>query len=105
MRIWTSITASTDTLRGISGVLRTGDAVLTSTSQRVSAWAGIGFDVLGSTCEQETNGVSSCYRLGWKWSNLLLLEHLDDQTPLAEQVSAFVYLRPPSRVTSEWGLT
>jgi len=49
MRIWTSITASTDTLRGISGVLRTGDAVLTSTSQRVSAWAGMGFDVLGST--------------------------------------------------------
>ena len=84
MRIWTSITASTDTLRGISGVLRTGDAVLTSTSQRVSAWAGMGFDVLGSTCVQETDTMSSCRRLRWRRSNLFLLEHLDDQTSLAE---------------------
>jgi len=50
MRIWISITASMDTLKGVSAVLRTGDAVLTSTSQRVSEWAGIGFDVFGSTC-------------------------------------------------------
>ena len=105
MRIWTSITASTDTLRGISGVLRTGDAVFTSTSQRVSAWAGMGFDVLGSTWERETTVMSLRCRLGWGRSNLLLLEHLDNQTSLAEQVSALVYLRPPSRKTGELSST
>jgi len=61
MRIWISITASTDTLKGVSGVLRTGDAVLTSTSQSVSEWAGMGFDVLGSTYEHaEVNVMDLC---------------------------------------------
>lgn len=46
---WTSKTASIVLLRGVSGVLRTGVAVFTSTSHKVSACAGNGVCVLGST--------------------------------------------------------
>ena len=30
-------------------------------------------------------------------TNLFLLEHVNDQTPFAEQIPVFVYLRPPSK--------
>jgi hypothetical protein len=49
MRSCTSNTASTEWLRGVSGVFRTGVAVFTSTSHRVSACAGMGSCVFGST--------------------------------------------------------
>ena len=48
MRIWISLTASTNAFKDVPGVLRTGDAVLTS--QRISA-RGLG--ILRSTRESE----------------------------------------------------
>jgi len=52
MRSWISRTWSIAALSGVSGVLRMGSAVLTSTSQRVSACAGMGCWDFGSTWDR-----------------------------------------------------
>ena len=77
-------------LRGVSGVLRTGVAVLTSTSHSVSACAGIGFCVLGSTFVCNVS-----FTFGRRAANrtyMFLLKHLYDKMSSAKYVSAFVNL-------------
>jgi len=89
MRSWISRTWSIAALSGVSGVLRMGSAVLTSTSQRVSACAGMGCWDFGSTWGRIRIGVD-LYCDGYY---LFLLEHEDDQRAFAETVTTFVNLR------------
>jgi hypothetical protein len=77
-----SRTASTAAERGVSGVFRTGAAVFTSTSHRVSGWAGIGSSVFKSACGLMSDKSHACY------TDNLYREHAT-----AKRVATFIELR------------
>lgn len=102
IRSWTSKTASTDWLSGVSCVFRIGDAVLTSTSHSVSACAGIGSWVFGSTLSIEI--ISTCRVLCKMCMHLLLLEHENYKSSPSKDIPSFVDLRT-AKVSQSRGKT